>query len=286
MAKVLVLRTAGVNCDEETAHAFALAGAEVTTLHIGSLLAGDQGLGDYDILAIPGGFSYGDDLGAGTVLANQLRTRLAGDLHDFVDQGKLVIGICNGFQVLVRLGILPGWEGEKAASLIENVSGKFEDRWVDLKVETDNCPFLDCSGENGESSSRYLQAPVAHREGRFVLRDQALAERLLENGQVALTYRSSEGEGDSEPKAAGGAYPDNPNGSIMDIAGICNEKGNVLGLMPHPERFVHRLQAPSWTRNPPGAGESSLGALSSAGDGFSIFSRAVGFVNDRADKIS
>ena len=119
-----------------------------------------------------------------------------------------------------------------------------------------------------------------------VLRDKDLAQRLLENGQVALTYRSSEGEGDSEPKAAGGAYPDNPNGSIMDIAGICNEKGNVLGLMPHPERFVHRLQAPSWTRNPPGAGESSLGALSSAGDGFSIFSRAVSFVNDRADKIS
>lgn len=285
MAKVLVLRTAGVNCDEETAHAFALAGGEVSTLHIGSLLASESRLGDYDILAIPGGFSYGDDLGAGTVLANQLRTRLAGDLHEFVDDGKLVIGICNGFQVLVRLGILPGWEGEKAASLIENVSGKFEDRWVNLRIETDNCPFLDCSGENGRACPRYLQAPVAHREGRFVLRDPALAERLQENGQVALTYRRCEGEEDSEPKAADGAYPANPNGSIFDIAGICNERGNVLGLMPHPERFVHRLQAPSWTRNPPGVDESSLGALSSSGDGFSIFSGAVGFVNDRADKI-
>ena len=112
MAKVLVLRTAGVNCDEETAHAFRLAGGEVSVLHVGSLLRGEERLEEFDVLAIPGGFSYGDDLGAGTVLANQLRTRLAGDLHDFVDEGQLVLGICNGFLVLVRLGILPGWEGD------------------------------------------------------------------------------------------------------------------------------------------------------------------------------
>ena len=174
MAKVLVLRTAGVNCDEETAHAFRLAGGEVSVLHVGSLLRGEERLEEFDVLAIPGGFSYGDDLGAGTVLANQLRTRLAGDLHDFVDEGKLVIGICNGFQVLVRLGILPGWEGDKVASLIENVSGKFEDRWIDLRVETDQCPFLDCKGEHGAPCPRYLRAPVAHREGRFFLRDPDL----------------------------------------------------------------------------------------------------------------
>ena len=285
MAKVLVLRTAGVNCDEETAHAFRLAGGEVSVLHIGSLLRGEERLEEFDVLAIPGGFSYGDDLGAGTVLANQLRTRLAGDLHDFVDEGKLVIGICNGFQVLVRLGILPGWEGDKVASLIENVSGKFEDRWIDLRVETDQCPFLDCKGEYGAPCPRYLRAPVAHREGRFFLRDPDLVERLRDNGQIALTYRQGSGDDAPEPAAAGGAYPANPNGSVLDIAGICNEKGNVLGLMPHPERFVHRLQGPSWTRNPPGASESALETLSSAGDGFSIFSGAVGFVNDRADKI-
>ena len=285
MVKVLVLRTAGVNCDEETAHAFRLAGGEVSVLHVGSLLRGEERLEEFDVLAIPGGFSYGDDLGAGTVLANQLRTRLAGDLHDFVDEGKLVIGICNGFQVLVRLGILPGWEGDKAASLIENVSGKFEDRWIDLRVETDQCPFLDCKGEHGAPCPRYLRAPVAHREGRFFLRDPDLLERLRDNGQIALTYRQGSGDDDPEPAAAGGAYPANPNGSVLDIAGICNEKGNVLGLMPHPERFVHRLQGPSWTRNPPGASESALETLSSAGDGFSIFSGAVGFVNDRADKI-
>ena len=285
MAKVLVLRTAGVNCDEETAHAFRLAGGEVSVLHVGSLLRGEERLEEFDVLAIPGGFSYGDDLGAGTVLANQLRTRLAGDLHDFVDEGKLVIGICNGFQVLVRLGILPGWEGDKVASLIENVSGKFEDRWIDLRVETDQCPFLDCKGEHGAPCPRYLRAPVAHREGRFFLRDPDLLERLRDNGQIALTYRRGSGDDDPEPAAAGGAYPANPNGSVLDIAGICNEKGNVLGLMPHPERFVHRLQGPSWTRNPPGASESALETLSSAGDGFSIFSGAVGFVNDRADKI-
>ena len=285
MAKVLVLRTAGVNCDEETAHAFRLAGGEVSIRHVGSLLRGEDSLEDFDILAIPGGFSYGDDLGAGTVLANQLRTRLADDLHAFVDGGKLVIGICNGFQVLVRLGILPGWEGDKAASLIENVSGKFEDRWIHLRVETDQCAFLDCSGEHSEPCARYLRAPVAHREGRFVLRDPDMVDRLRENGQIALTYRVSAGEGDQEPGAAEGAYPANPNGSVLDIAGICNEKGNVLGLMPHPERFVHRLQAPSWTRNPPDASESTLGSLSRAGDGFSIFSGAIGFVNDRADKI-
>ena len=178
MAKVLVLRTAGVNCDEETAHAFRLAGGVVSVLHVGSLLRGEERLEEFDVLAIPGGFSYGDDLGAGTVLANQLRTRLAGDLHDFVDEGKLVIGICNGFQVLVRLGILPGWEGDKAASLIENVSGKFEDRWIDLRVETDQCPFLDCKGEYGAPCPRYLRAPVAHREGRFFLRDPDLGGRI------------------------------------------------------------------------------------------------------------
>jgi phosphoribosylformylglycinamidine synthase len=297
MARVLVLKSAGINCDEETVHAFRLAGAqvggvEVELVHVGVLLARERRLREFDIFVVPGGFSYGDDLGAGTVLANQLRSRLDDDIAEFVEAGKLVLGICNGFQVLVRLGILPGWSdtGGKQVSLIENRSGKFEDRWVRLRIESERSPFLAGAGrpEGGQRAARCFRVPVAHKEGRFVARDPEVLERLEANGQVALRYCAAGVEPDErgEVPAAGGAYPANPNGSVRDIAGITNERGNVLGLMPHPERFVHALQDPTWTRcaaargrekgEPDRRGEGEDPGC--GGEGFPFFVRAVRYV--------
>lgn len=281
MANVVVLRTAGTNCDEETAWAFRLAGAEVETLHLSRLVAGERRLAEFDVLVLPGGFSYGDDLGAGTVFAGRLRRRLAEDIHEFVDSGRLVLGICNGFQVLVRLGILPGSDARgKAASLIENVSGRFEDRWVRLRVEPNACPFLAFAKEPGPvDRPLVLRAPVAHREGRFVTRDAEVLERLRAGGQIVLRYAGAE-----SVEAAGGEYPANPNGSIDDIAGITNVRGNVLGLMPHPERFVHKLQDPIWTRNDPRLLRAETPEeLARGGDGFPLFASAVRWV-DRGEE--
>ena len=266
--QVLVLRAAGINCDEETAHAFRLAGAAVTVVHVGELVRGERQLSDFDALAVPGGFSYGDDLGAGTVLANQLRTRLGGDLHSFVDSGRLVLGICNGFQVLVRLGLLPGIDDDAAASLVVNQSGKYEDRWVHLRVDGERCPFLDGARESG-----VIRLPVAHREGRFVVRDEATLERLASQGQIALRYSEASGEPTAD-------YPANPNGSTGAIAGVTNPAGNVLGLMPHPERFLRFLHDPAWTRRVRSGGlpEDEV----TAGDGFSLFASAVQYLRDRS----
>jgi len=262
--RILVLRTAGTNCDLETAHAFLLAGAEVERLHVRALSDGGRRLNEFRGLAIPGGFSYGDDLGAGTVLANQLRTRLAGDMQEFVERGGLVIGICNGFQVLVRLGILPGIEprGEKVASLVENESGRFEDRWVRLRVESGVCPFLE--------KGRVLELPVAHKEGRFVVRDSATLSTLERNGQVALRYLEASGE------TIARGFPANPNGSTAAIAGITNAAGNVLGLMPHPERHLRFLHHPAWTRRAASCGIPP--DEERAGDGYPVFARAVKYL--------
>ena len=266
--RVLVLRSAGTNCDEETAHAFQIAGGEVERLHLGTLLRRERRLDEFQIIAFPGGFSYGDDLGAGTVLASKLHTRLADDLEAFVASGRLVIGICNGFQVLVRLGLLPHWEGEKAVSLVENASGKFEDRWVSLRVDTDTCPFLRPPSDGG-GLGRVIRLPVAHKEGRFLVRDPGVIERLKAGRQIALTYVARDA-----PGVPASSYPENPNGSVLGIAGITNPAGNVLGLMPHPERHLRALHEPTWTRE-----ASRAGGLPDdeerCGDGYSFFRSAV-----------
>lgn len=277
MIRALVLRSAGTNCDEETGEALRLAGAGVEFLHVGVLLRRERLLREFDLLALPGGFSYGDDLGAGTVLASRLKTTLAADLEEFVGSGRLVIGICNGFQVLVRLGLLPGWGGEKAVSLIENVSGKFEDRWVHLRVEADRCPFLVQAGA-------VIRLPVAHREGRFVVRDAAVLERLKAGGQIALRYVAGPDVAGPEGSGPGGAgpaagYPANPNGSVEGIAGITNPQGNVLGLMPHPERHIHGVQEPGWTRRSDRVGF----APERPGDGFAFFAGAIRHLASKKD---
>jgi phosphoribosylformylglycinamidine synthase I len=228
--KVCVLRTAGTNCDKETAFAFTKAGAQAELVHINQLISKEKDLHDYHILAFPGGFSYGDDLGAGKVMANELKSKLCEEIKKFVAEGKLIIGICNGFQILVKSGLLPGNEELiQEASLIINDSGKFEDRWVYLKTQK-------CVWTKGLPEIIYL--PVAHGEGKFITKDKAVLERLKKNCQIAFKYCNEKGE------PAG--YPYNPNGAVDNIAGICDSTGRILGLMPHPERHISFSQHPRW----------------------------------------
>lgn len=233
--KVCILRAAGTNCDKETTFAFSKAGAEPEPTHINELVNQEKKLSDYQILAIPGGFSYGDDLGAGKILANELRFKLADDLKNFIKEGKLVIGICNGFQILVKSGFLPGNENlEQESSLIINDSGKFEDRWVYLKSQNSKIKSQKCVWVKDLPEIIYL--PVAHGEGKFITRDKTVLEKIKANGQIVFQYCGQDG------KLTG--YPDNPNGSGENIAGICDATGRILGLMPHPERHIEPSQHP------------------------------------------
>ncbi len=246
--RALVLRAAGSNCDQETAHALERAGAAAQRVHVNRLLERDpaRALDDVDLLAIPGGFTYGDDLGAGRILGVLLERRLKEAVARLVDRGGLVIGVCNGFQVLVRAGLLPGGEG--LATLAGNASGRFEARWTRVEVTTDRSPWL--------RAGDVLDLPVAHAEGRLVLEGQVPEE------QRALRYlRPTDGAagvaGAAGERPAG--YPANPAGSEDDLAGLIDPTGRILGLMPHPERNVAPWHRPGWTRGL-GAGASGPSA--------------------------
>lgn len=248
--RVCVLRVAGTNCDVETAWAFEKAGADVERLHVNRLAEKRRLLSTFQALAIPGGFSYGDDIAAGKVQAVELMHRLGDEVRAFVAADKLVIGICNGFQVLVKTGLLPGGPSRtQTVTLAANDSNRFEDRWVTLRVETSRCVFI--------SPGRTLELPVAHGEGKFIPRDDAVLDGLRENGQIVFRYAGRNG-GDPE-------YPENPNGSVDHVAGICDPTGRILGLMPHPERHIEGRHHPRWTRE----------GLKDQGDGFQIFQNAV-----------
>ncbi len=255
---VCVLRTAGTNCDVETAFGFSSVGASAERVHINELLGRPQMLQRYHILALPGGFSYGDDIASGRIFASELKHKLASPLRRFLCDGKLVIGICNGFQVLVKAGFLPGSADlSQEATLALNDSGKFEDRWVYLKRHQTPDTRHQCVWTRGLPEVIYL--PVAHGEGKFLVNDRAVLERLEKNGQIVLRYCDARGN------PAG--YPANPNGSLAGIAGICDESGRILGLMPHPERHIEPTQHPRWTGGP-----------SRFADGLMIFENAVSFV--------
>jgi phosphoribosylformylglycinamidine synthase len=244
-----VVRAAGINCEAETAHAWRLAGAEPRLVHVNDLIRDPGLLKAAHILTVPGGFSYGDDIAAGRILAARFVHHLTDALRDFVAAGKLVLGICNGFQVLVQMGLLPGGGPEMAGvSLAANASSKFEARWVRLRVEGNRCAFL--------RRSRYIEAPVAHAEGRLIVDGQRTLAALRGGGHVALQYVDDRGESSE--------YPANPNGSVDAIAGLTDSTGQVLGLMPHPERHVDRTQHPLWTRRPPDAGADGLEVFRSA----------------------
>lgn len=251
--RVLVLRAPGTNCDEETAAAWQMSGAIVESHHINAILAEPAALDQFQILTIPGGFSFGDDLGAGRVLASRLGSVLGDTLQRFRDRGGLVLGICNGFQVLVKAGLLPGLPSELGpASLTFNDSGHFESRWVHLLPAPGLSPFL--------SDGEPIELPIAHGEGKFVAARPELLARLETTGQVVLRYADPDGQ-----PATG--FPANPNGSSAAVAGLCDPTGQIFGLMPHPERHVEAIHHPQWTRR--------RRSLDCPGDGLRIFRNAV-----------
>jgi len=247
--KVLVLRTAGTNCDLETSFAFELSGAKVELAHVNKLIDNEVKLDHYEILAIPGGFSYGDDIASGKILANEIKYKLGEKLYKFASSGKPVIGICNGFQVLVKMGILPKLNlvldddlkkdpslgFKQSVTLTYNDSDKFESRWIYLKIDQNAKIKIQNFWLKG--LPEIIPLPVAHGEGKFVAKDSKVLAEIEKNSQVAFRY--------SDKNGALAAYPLNPNGAINNIAGIFNDKGNILGLMPHPERYIFKWQHPN-----------------------------------------
>ena len=253
--KTLILRTAGTNCDGETAYAFERAGAQSELMHINQLLLDGRKVLDYQILALPGGFSYGDDIAAGKILANQITHHLRDVLHAFVAAGKPVIGICNGFQVLIKTDLLPGPIADQTgqtATLTNNDCGRLVDRWIRLAPRGQKCIWT--------KDLEPLDLPIAHGEGKFVPANDSVRRALWSEDRVALVYVKS------DDQIAGGHFPDNPNGSVDDIAGVCDASGLVLGLMPHPERYVEPFQHPAWTSQHP---------LAMVGRGLKVFENAV-----------
>ena len=223
--RVVVIRAPGINCDEETSHAWRLAGADCEIVHLNRLIEQPRCLDRYDILTLPGGFSFGDDISAGRIFANRMMHYLADRLRTFLQGDRLVLGICNGFQILVKAGLLNANDEGARCTLALNAGGQFVCRWVSVRSSSDCCLFLD--------AERTYFLPIAHAEGRFVVGDSSSFERQ----RVALRYT----EGVAR---VGGA---NPNGSFEDVAALTDSTGRVLGMMPHPERFVDRTQHPFWT---------------------------------------
>ena len=255
MTRILILRAPGTNCDQETAFAFERAGAAVAdVVHINRLLESQQMVTDYQVLCLPGGFSYGDDIAAGCIVAGQIRHHLIDVFQKFRDDGKLVLGICNGFQVLLKAGLLAAGH-PTPATLTWNDSGRFEDRWVHLEVDGRHSPFL--------HGIERMYLPIAHAEGKFVTRDEHQLSALASNGQLAIRYAHAESEVPTNGVPL--PFPWNPNGSQGNVAGICDATGRILGLMPHPERFIERTHHPKWTRRP----------VDASADGLAVFRNAV-----------
>jgi len=269
---VLVLTGYGLNCDHETAYAFELAGARARRVHINSLIDGSTDPGDFQIMAFVGGFSWGDDHGAGVIQAVRLKTNIGERLVEFVEQGNLVIGICNGFQTLVNLGLLPGFDHDyksRNVALTFNDCGNFRDDWVHLNVNSASpCVFT--------RGLDRIELPIRHGEGKLCS-DGSTLKRLIDNRQVVLQYAMADGS------SADGQFPHNPNGAAYDIAGICDPTGRVFGLMPHPEAYNHWTNHPDWTRHKEqmkrtGKGVSAAQVLT---PGIRIFKNAVDFMQQR-----
>lgn len=250
--KALVLQARGSNRDYDVMQALEMAGAQAEGVPLNDLRSAKKQWSDYQMLVVPGGFSYADALGAGKLLAIDLNSYFAEEINTFVAAGKPVIGICNGFQALVKSGILPGDAGSAASdqsgskssiTLTFNARGHFECRWVTLSPISQTCIWT-------RGLDDMIECPVAHGEGNFQTSFQYRISNLASQDQIALTYAHADGE------PARGEYPINPNGSALDIAGICNPQGNVLGLMPHPENHIFSHQHPRHTRGE--SGQSGL----------------------------
>ena len=258
--KAIVLRAAGINCDMETEYALRLAGAQAERVHINRVIENPAMLDGYQIMVFPGGFSYGDDVAAGKIMANQVIHHLSDILRKFIEDGKLILGICNGFQVMIKTGIVPGLNGagtlsltDQQVTLTDNDCGKFEDRWVYLQPGTDRCVFVE--------PGRRIYLPIAHGEGKIVTNNEETLNQLRQNGHVAFRYVDADGND--------GGFPVNPNGSQDAIAALTDSTGRAIGMMPHPERCVRWTQHPHWTR---------LKDREGLADGMTIFTNAVSYV--------
>lgn len=267
---ICVLRAPGTNCDLETAHAFEMVGGKADRVHLFRLLENPALLKDYQVLCVPGGFSYGDDIGAGVIFSRQLRGQLNDAMREFLQADKLVLGICNGFQVILKAGLLmrrdvdtaEDRKFEDSVTLTWNNSGRYIDRWVRLKVTSSNSAFLKDMDE--------FEVPIAHAEGRVAVANNETLSELRSAGQLALCYWNDKATtlaaASGDPTDIGILdEPDNPNGSVANIAGLSDSTGRVLGLMPHPERFLFATQHPQWTRR----------KLTGEGQGLQIFRNAV-----------
>ncbi len=269
--KALVLTGNGLNCDYETALAFEMAGADTQRVHINSLIDGKVALDGFHILIFGGGFSWGDDHGAGVIQAVRLKMNTGDKILEFIDKGNVVLGICNGFQTLVNMGLLPGFDDDyrqRSVAITYNDCGNFRNQWVTLKVNKDS-PCIFTKGFDR------LELPVRHGEGKFFAAD-AIVERLVKNNQVALQYATSDGT------PANGRFPFNPNGSLQDIAGICDPTGRIFGLMPHPEAFNHWTNHPDWPQEKENI-KRTRGAMSTGpAMGIRLFQNGVDFIRNRS----
>ena len=237
------MRVGGTNCDAETQRAFQELGVKADVLHVNEL-AKQRNLLDYSVLVFPGGFSFGDYVRSGVIFARSLGVKLGKEMDTFVDEGRPILGICNGFQILVEYGLLPGFEGVSAyseATLTTNVPQGFKCQWIHLKNENKGkCVFT-----SKIPTGKILRMPIAHGEGRFLFpveKERQMLQKLVDNDMQVFRYCDENGN------VANGKYPINPNGSFFDIAGICNREGTIFGLMPHPERAMYWWQQPDWTR--------------------------------------
>ena len=277
-ARALILTGYGLNCDYETDYALKTAGAESQRIHINEVIESEQSapgslLSRFHILVFGGGFSWADDHGAGVILASKLKFNIGGQIDKFIKDGKLVIGICNGFQSLVNLGLLPGFDNDYRArkvALTANSSGNFIDTWVTLKVNSSSpCVFT--------KGISHLDLPVRHGEGNFFATNSDI-ERLFSNNQVVMQYAGEDGD------PAEGKWPRNPNGSIRDIAGICDPTGRIFGLMPHPEAFHDMTNHPDWTRKKESLSREGKVIESWEGDGIRIFRNGVEFIRSEMEQ--
>ncbi len=254
MANVIILTGFGINSDYESQYAFELAGAQnVQRVHLNQLIEGKVDLQNYEILMFPGGFSFGDHLGSGRVLANKFRYNLRKELKNFIDQDKLIFGVCNGFQILVKMGVLPAFNGnmfDQNVSLVGNASGKFESRWIKMKPLDSKCVWT-------QGYEHHLELPVRHGEGRFVAKNNSILDKLEKKKLITFVYDPNE-------------YPNNPNGAARGVAGICDETGRVYGMMPHPECHLYKYHHPNWTRG-----------VEPKENGLKIFKNAVRYVEEK-----
>ena len=272
--KSLIITGFGINCEEELSAAYRLAGAEAPIVHLNDILLKGFNIHDFDIVNFPGGFSFGDDISSGKVLANKIKYKklksgntLLDELKRFLADGKYIMGICNGFQVLVKMGLLPNIAGEveQEVTLTHNNSGKYEDRWVHCKVsENTHTPFL--------KGIEQFAVPVRHGEGKLILKNKVVENQILQQGLNCLTYCNETGEPTNE-------YPANPNGASLNCAGLTDPSGQVFGLMPHPEAFLSLYNHPDWGRmkreNP---------QVSEEGEGLQIFKNIVQHVKEQQEE--